>query len=265
MPIKGMRLMGAVLALFALAATARAEPPEGAMDALKQMRDKLEREERELLRLSEMALIPAGTFDMGSAAGAQDEAPVHRVTLESFYIGKYEVTQLQYEKWMGENPSYFGDCPRCPVERVTHVQAAAYCARVGLRLPTEAEWERAARGGEKSPYFWGDGRSENFAWFGNNSGQRTRPVGTREANGFGLFDMAGNVWEWVADWYDANYYAASPDKNPPGPPAGSERVARGGGWGHSPEMIRHGVREHHDPKTRYINGGFRCAKSADKK
>jgi formylglycine-generating enzyme required for sulfatase activity len=259
---------GALLSVLLAAAGAGAQETggkePGARDALEQMRLKLEKEEMELERLSEMVFIPAGSFDMGSASGAADEKPVHRVSLDGFYISKYEVTQLQYEKWMGENPSYFKNCPLCPVERVTHAQANAYCLRVGQRLPTEAEWERAAHGGVGGEYSWGEEHGERFAWFGNNSGQRPRPVGTRKANAFGLHDMAGNVWEWVADWYDEDYYRVSPAENPTGPRMGKQRVARGGGWGHSPEQIRHSLREHFDPRTRYINGGFRCAASKGK-
>ena len=265
MPAKWIgRVLGLVFLLAAAVGGAEEPTASGVKDVLEQMREKLEKEEMELERLSELVFIPPGIFQMGFDAGTDEERPVHRVSLAGYSIGKYEVTQLQYEKWMGENPSYFKDCPLCPVERVTHVQAAAYCKRVGLRLPTEAEWERAARGGQEGLYFWDGEHAEAFAWFGNNAGQRPRPVGTRKPNAFGLYDMAGNVWEWVADWYDEHYYASSPGENPRGPERGEHRVARGGGWGHSPELLRHSYREHHDPKTRYINGGFRCASSKKK-
>jgi formylglycine-generating enzyme required for sulfatase activity len=232
--------------------------------ALEQLREKQEHEEKELNRLSEMALIPAGKFVMGRDGVNAKEEPAHTVYLNAFVMDKYEVTQLQYLSVMGTNPGYFGKCPLCPVEKVTFHQASQYCAKVRKRLPTEAEWEKAARGGTTGWYYWGKGHMDLYAWYGNNAGKRTRPVGTRDPNRYGLYDMAGNVWEWVQDWYDPNYYSKSPKRNPTGPVKGTSKVIRGGSWGTPPARIAHAYRDSRDPDTRYINGGFRCAKYAGK-
>lgn len=233
-------------------------------EVLEQLHEKKEREERELKRLSEMVLIPKGDFVMGRDGLNSNEEPAHTVYLDAFYMDKYEVTQLQYLSTIGENPSYFGKCPLCPVEKVTFDQASQYCTKVGKRLPTEAEWEKAARGGTTGWYYWGGEHKDLYAWYGNNAGKRTRPVGTRNPNRYGLYDMAGNVWEWVQDWYDSNYYSKSPQRNPKGPAIGSTKVFRGGSWGSTPEQIAHASRNSYEPHTRYINGGFRCAKDAEK-
>jgi len=233
-------------------------------EALEQLREKQEHEEKELKRLSEMALIAAGKFVMGRNGVNANEEPAHTVYLNDFFMDKYEVTQLQYLSVMGTNPGYFGKCPLCPVEKVTFHQASQYCAKVHKRLPTEAEWEKAARGGTTGWYYWDKGHMDLYAWYGNNAGKRTRPVGTRDPNRYGLYDMAGNVWEWVQDWYDSNYYSKSPQRNPKGPAIGSTKVFRGGSWGSTPEQIAHASRNSYEPHTRYINGGFRCAKDAEK-
>jgi len=233
-------------------------------EALKQLHEKREREEKELKRLSEMVLIPSGEFEMGRNGLNPIEEPAHKVYLNSFYMDKYEVTQLQYLSTVGMNPSYFEKCHLCPVEKVTFYQAFQYCSKIGKRLPTEAEWEKAARGGTTGWYYWGKDHVDTFAWYGNNAGKRTRPVGTRNPNSFGLYDMAGNVWEWVQDWYDPNYYSKSPQRDPKGPTKGKAKVIRGGSWGAPPANIAHAYRDSREPSTRYINGGFRCAKDAGK-
>ena len=233
-------------------------------EALKKLNEKKEREEKELKRLSEMVLIPSGEFVMGRDGLNSNEEPAHLVYLNTFYMDKYEVTQLQYLSIMGENPSYFRECALCPVEKVTFHQASQYCSKVGKRLPTEAEWEKAAHGGTSGWYYWGQELRDLYAWYGNNAGKRSQPVGTRRPNRYGLFDMAGNVWEWVQDWYDSNYYRRSPKRNPKGPVKGTSRVVRGGSWGSTPELIAHASRNAYEPHTRYINGGFRCAKDAEK-
>jgi len=231
--------------------------------ALEMLRSKKQFEERELVRLSKMVLIPGGKFFMGRDGVNEDEEPSRAIDVDAFYIDVYEVTQLQYLEAMKTNPSYFSKCLLCPVEKVTHDQAVSYCKQVGKRLPTEAEWEKAARGGGELDRYWGNKLIDPYAWYGNNSGRRTQPVGQREPNAFGLHDMAGNVWEWVQDWYDPTFYWRSPRKNPQGPMSGKERVIRGGGWGHPPEMLFHPVRDHKEPHTRYIQVGFRCARDAD--
>jgi formylglycine-generating enzyme required for sulfatase activity len=232
--------------------------------ALKQLHEKLEHEEKELKRLSAMSLIPAGEFVMGRNSVNSNEEPTHTVYLNAFIMDKYEVTQLQYLSVMGTNPAYFGKCPLCPVEKVTFKQATEYCAKMGKRLPTEAEWEKAARGNTIGWYYWDKDHMDLYTWYGNNAGKRTRLVGTRNPNSYELYDMAGNVWEWVQDWYDPNYYSKSPKRNPTGPVKGTSKVIRGGSWGSPPAKIAHAYRDSRDPDTRYINGGFRCAKSAGK-
>jgi formylglycine-generating enzyme required for sulfatase activity len=232
--------------------------------ALEQLHEKKEHEERELKRLSAVVLIPAGEFVMGRNGLSSNEQPAHTVYLNAFYMDKYEVTQLQYLSAIGVNPSYFEKCPLCPVEKVTFHQASEYCAKARKRLPTEAEWEKAARGGTTGWYYWDRDHMDLYAWYGNNAGKRTRPVGTRNPNRYGLYDMAGNVWEWVQDWYDPNYYPKSPQRNPRGPAKGSFKVIRGGSWGTPPEKMAHAYRDSREPNTRYINSGFRCAKDAGK-
>ncbi len=232
-------------------------------EALEMLRAKKNFEEHELKRLAEMIRIPGGKFVMGRSGVHENEEPEHTVEVDAFFIDTYEVTQLQYLDVMKSRPSYFSGCPLCPVEKVSHDDAVQYCKRVGKRLPTEAEWEKAARGSSQEDGYWGKNGVDAFAWYGNNSGGRTEPVGQRKPNAYGLYDMAGNVWEWVQDWYDPRYYHQSPVKNPQGPLKGEGRVIRGGGWGHPPEMLDHAVRDHREPHTRYIEVGFRCAKDAD--
>jgi len=240
--------------------------PAGAADealqALDPLKKKMEWEASQLRRLSEMVRISSGRFSMGTEGADPHEAPVHEVVVDAFDLDKYEVTQLQYLSVVGENPSYFNKCLVCPVEKVSFDEAAAYCKRTGKRLPTEAEWERAARSGRTGPYHWGKDLVDLYAWYGNNAGGQSRPVGTRNPNPLGLQDMAGNVWEWVADWYAPGYYRNSPQRNPKGPKTGTTKVIRGGAWGNPPEFLTHSFRGHRDPKTRYINVGFRCARDA---
>ncbi len=193
----------------------------------------------------EMVRVPAGKFTMGSPASEEghddDESPQHEVSISSFYMSKYEVTQLQWRAVaqlpkvridLPSNPSNFkGD--DLPVEQVSWEEAVEFCARLSqatgksYRLPTEAEWEYAARAMTTGPYA---GSLDSMAWYASNSGQTTHPVGTKQPNGFGLYDMHGNVWEWCNDWYSENYYFQSPSADPTGPAPGSHRVIRGGGW-----------------------------------
>lgn len=205
-------------------------------------------------------LIPAGEFLMGSKA-AEDE-PSHPVHLSSFTIDKFEVTQEQFEKVMGNNPSDFQG-KNLPVEQVTWYEARDYCKAVGKRLPTEAEWEKAARGGSHTVYTWGDAIDGDYAWYWDNSKRSTHPVGTRKPNVFGLHDMSGNVWEWVADYYEDTYYQSSPKENPQGPFTSKYRVIRGGSWRDLPDFLRTTRRNYDLPAGRFNHIGFRCAKSAE--
>jgi formylglycine-generating enzyme required for sulfatase activity len=188
---------------------------------------------------SEMVLVPAGYFTMGSN-DAEDEKPPHRVWVDAFYIEKYELTNQQYGEFMkatGHRPPVYWDQPRFnapdqPVVGVSWDDAMAYCTWVGRRLPTEAEWEKAARGGlEGKKYPWGDEEPTGRAIYGLDlSVGKPTPVGRCQPNNYGLYDMAGNAWEWCADWYNPYYYKTSPERNPQGSSNGLYRVVRGGVW-----------------------------------
>jgi formylglycine-generating enzyme required for sulfatase activity len=205
-------------------------------------------------------LISAGEFQMGSKA-AEDET-LHTVHLSAFFIDKFEVTQEQFGKVMGNNPSDFNG-KNLPVEQVTWYEARDYCKAVGQRLPTEAEWEKAARAGTVTVYTWGDVMDGDYAWYWDNSKRKTHPVGSRNPNALGLHDMSGNVWEWVADYYIDNYYATSPRANPQGPFTSKYRVIRGGSWRDLPGSLRTTRRNYDLPAGRFNHIGFRCAKSAE--
>ena len=186
----------------------------------------------------EMVFVEGGTFKMGSNDGKSSEKPIHEVQVDDFYIGKYEVTQAQWKQIMGTNPSYFKDCPECPVVSVNWNDIHEFLKKLNeqtgqtYRLPTEAEWEYAARGGSKSKgyKYSGSNNLDELAWYDKNSDKKTHPVGQKKANELGLFDMSGNVWEWCSDWYGNDYYAKSPKDNPQGPESGERHVLRGGSW-----------------------------------
>lgn len=205
-------------------------------------------------------LIPAGEFQMGSKA-AEDET-LHTVHLSAFFIDKFEVTQEQFGKVMGNNPSDFNG-KNLPVEKVTWYEARDYCKAVGQRLPTEAEWGKAARAGSSTVYSWGNEIDGDYAWYWDNSKRKTHPVGSRNPNALGLHDMSGNVWEWVADYYIDNYYVTSPRANPQGPFTSKYRVIRGGSWRDLPDFLRTTRRNYDLPAGRFNHIGFRCAKSAE--
>jgi formylglycine-generating enzyme required for sulfatase activity len=228
-----------------------------------------------------MALIPAGSFQMGSAQGKNDEKPIHSVTLNTFLMDMYEVTNADYAKCvaakkcslpgsLSSNTHYDyysnGQYANYPVLYVSWANAKTYCEWRDAHLPTEAEWEKAARGGlERKQFPWGDTipvcmpGAMNGAHFGICTPQEALAVGSFAPNGYGLFDMAGNVWEWTADWYDANYYPNSPDQNPSGPQSGDSRVVRGGSWTNKSDDLRSPNRGWLNPAFRDVNVGFRCA------
>ncbi len=211
-----------------------------------------------------MVKIPAGSFLMGCSAGDEDcldrEKPAHAVRLTSFWLDAAPVSQAQYREAAHVDPSHFGGCPNCPVESVTWADAHGFCLKLGKRLPTEAEWEYAARAGATGARY---GDLETLAWTADNSGERTHPVREKAPNAFGLYDMLGNVWEWCDDWYDEHYYAASPANDPPGPRAGVARVLRGGSWNVEPWEVRVSYRIGTPPGFRVISYGFRCARDAE--
>jgi formylglycine-generating enzyme required for sulfatase activity len=220
----------------------------------------------------EMVNVRGGCFQMGDAfsGGNPDERPVHEVCLNDFYIGKYAVTQAEWQAVMGNNPSKFtGD--RRPVESVSWNDAQAFIAKLNrmtgrrYRLPTEAEWEYAARSGGKNEKWAGTSdpsQLSNYAWYSENSGQKTHAVGTKKPNGLGLFDMSGNVSEWVQDLYGEVWYEESPKDNPQGPRTGNARVLRGGSWAAGAWNLRDALRLWYDPAFWDDFLGFRLAASS---
>ena len=220
-------------------------------------------------------LIPAGEFMMGSPADDPDsssnETPQHRVQItKPFYLGAYEVTQEQYEKVMGKNPSNFKG-PANPVEQVSWEDATEFCRKLSemddknaYRLPTEAEWEYACRAGTSTRYNCGDELDLACAWFEDNSDDKTHPVGEKRPNGWGLYDMHGNVWEWCSDWHGSDYYRHSPAADPTGPSTGSGRMLRGGSWRLSPRSCRSAGRGRSWPVYRDNDLGFRVIAGREK-
>jgi len=218
---------------------------------------------------AEMVLIPAGEFWMGSEDGRSDEKPRRRVYLDAFSIDKYKVTNELYRRFMEATgqaaPGYWGNstfnAPTQPVVGVNWQNAEAYCRWAGKRLPTEGEWEKAARGTDGRKYPWGEQWDSSRANSSESKLGKTAAVGSYPTgiSPYGVHDMAGNVWEWVADWYGENYYQRSPDRNPKGPESGSYRVLRGGSWDGSSWYQRTSVRNGTAPTNRATAAGFRCA------
>jgi formylglycine-generating enzyme required for sulfatase activity len=218
--------------------------------------------------------IPAGTFTMGDANGFDNETP-HQVTLtQSFHLGQYEVTQEQYVKVMGMNPSLFRGGQN-PVERVDWNDAVEFCRKLSAlpaekkagyvyRLPTEAEWEYACRAGTKTTYSFGDSESElsDYAWYDGGSEDTTHPVGGKKPNGWGLYDMHGNVFEWCQDW--SGKYPSGSTTDPTGAASGSDRVLRGGSWGNSSVFCLSAIRDCLPPGLRRDILGFRVLRSSIK-
>ncbi len=232
--------------------------------------------------------VPEGPFAMGMDEGEKDEAPAHIVRLEGFYIDKYEVTNFQYMAFINTRPAgaeppdsmllslsdsdlqikRAGDqyelksntVAQRPVVEVPWVGARVYCAWAGGRLPTEAEWEKGARGEDGRTFPWGEGISRQRA---NYKGLFNQPIEVGHygdgASPYGALDMAGNVWEWVADWYDSSYYNRSPEHNPGGPAEGSFRTIKGGAWGTDGRYLRSSYRYGIAPHWSDDSIGFRCA------
>ncbi|MBQ7310163.1 MAG: SUMF1/EgtB/PvdO family nonheme iron enzyme [Alistipes sp.] len=219
----------------------------------------------------EMVFVQGGTFTMGATSGDADEKhkPAHSVTLSDYYIGKYEVTQAQWRAVMGDNPSHFqGD--NLPVDNVSWDDIQLFLRKLNaktgknFRLPTEAEWEYAARGGNQSKGYKYSGSNTlgDVAWYRDNSGSKTHPVGQKQPNELGVYDMSGNICEWCSDWYGS--YSSSPQSNPKGPNSGTYRVQRGGaGWFFLAKCCRVSHRGNGPPDHRDELYGFRLACSPD--
>jgi len=238
-------------------------------------------------------LIPVsgGSFRMGcteeqGAECERRETPAHEVTLNDFYIGKYEVTQELWQSVMSGNPSEIKGAA-LPVTNVTWFDAVYFCNKLselsglqpaykikgesvscdfttnGFRLPTEAGWEFAARGGKNSKNlkYSGSNNISSVAWYSGNSGQKTHPVGEKQPNELGLYDMSGNVWEWCWDWFELEYYSSSGKLNPLGPTAGENRVARGGSWYHDPKICRVSYRNRSGSQDDHPDVGFRLVRT----
>ena len=228
---------------------------------------------------SGMVLIPDGTFQMGSPdeEGGTDEHPQHSVSVKALYLDTHEVTNRQFQQFVQANNykttaekdgkawGYTSGRESHPVVSISWEDAKAYCMGVGKRLPTEAEWEYAARSGGTDEVWAGTSIKEQlteYAVYSANSGNRTASVGGKKPNGVGLYDMSGNVWEWVADWYAEDYYQASPKKNPKGPLSGEKKVLRGGSWVNGPADRRSAFRSWISPTVRDAVDGVRCAQDA---
>jgi formylglycine-generating enzyme len=218
--------------------------------------------------------VPEGWFLMGSDSGQDCERPVHRVWVDSFLLAATQVTNAEYERFLHATaappPRFWSDSsfshPQQPVAGVSWVEAARYCewlssqTRCNYRLPTEAEWERAARGDlEQKQFPWGDELPQSLPDYATRWQTGPQPVARYAAHGFGLYDICDNVHEWCSDWYDPNYYASSPERNPPGPATGQRKASRGGSWRHHVKVARCSARSSIPPEFQYADYGFRVA------
>lgn len=216
-----------------------------------------------------MCYVKGGTFLMGATSekgsdAYDDEKPAHRVTVSDYYIGQTEVTQALWQAVMGSNPSNWkGD--NLPVERVSWDDCQTFIEKLNsktgrtFKLPTEAEWEFASRGGNNSRGYKYSGSNyiDDVAWYTNNSNSKTHAVATKQANELGIYDMSGNVWEWCSDWYDSSYYKNSDNNNPRGAYTGSDRVRRGGSWNYDARNCRVSYRNYYTPDFRFNYLGLR--------
>ncbi|MDC7217542.1 MAG: SUMF1/EgtB/PvdO family nonheme iron enzyme [Spirochaetales bacterium] len=210
--------------------------------------------------------VPEGCFIMGSNNGSSAEKPLHKVCVDGFWMAKYEVTQAEWTKLMGSNPSFFKSNHN-PVETVSWYDAQNFIKKLNskgngkFRLPTEAEWEYAARSGGKNQEYAGGDNVDAVAWYTSNSGERTHEVGTKSPNGLGLYDMSGNVGEWCEDLYSAQAYSKHSLENPVNKSGGDGRITRGGGWSDITYRVRTTNRFGYNPVLRYSYFGFRLVRT----
>jgi formylglycine-generating enzyme len=222
--------------------------------------------------------VPAGWFLMGSESGQDNERPVHRVWLDEFQLAACQVTNAEYSGFLRESgnppPPFWGNAnfsdPEQPVAGVTWFEAVKYCEwlseswKMKFRLPTEAEWEHAARGGKEGRQFpWGDEAPQSLPDYDRRWVTGPERVGRYAANGFGLYDICENVHEWCGDWFDANYYSVSAERNPRGPESGERKASRGGSWRHHIKVSRCAARSSIPPQFQYADYGFRVACGGD--
>ncbi|HEV2717493.1 MAG TPA: SUMF1/EgtB/PvdO family nonheme iron enzyme [Terriglobales bacterium] len=218
--------------------------------------------------------IPEGWFWMGSESGQDNERPVHRVWIDAFLLAACQVTNAEYLRFLHATgavaPPHWDDAqfnnPKQPVVAVSWLEAKQYCdwlsaaSGKNFRLPTEAEWERAARGGSENKLFpWGDAPPQSLPDYARRWQGGPEPVGGYAPNSFGLYDICENVHEWCSDWYRADYYANSPERNPRGPESGTRRASRGGSWRHHIKVARCAARSSIPPEFQYADYGFRVA------
>jgi formylglycine-generating enzyme required for sulfatase activity len=250
-------------------AKAQAERERQEQEAREQAAKEAERTRILQNLINNMVYVEGGTFKMGATyeqknEAAKNEKPAHKVTLSSFFIGRYEVTQEEWQAVMGSNPSYFKGSKR-PVEEVSWNDCQAFIRRLNamtgkhFRLPTEAEWEYAARGGNRSQGYKYSGSNylNSVAWYYDNSGKTTHDVGQKSPNELGIYDMSGNVWEWCSDRY--GNYSSSSQTNPTGPSYGSDRVVHGGSWNSITRGCRVSARGPAAPGVTEEDTGFRLA------
>ncbi len=212
----------------------------------------------------EFVYINGGSFMMGSPEreGDRNEHPRHKVTVDGFWISKYEVTQKLFQEIMGENYSRDKGDDK-PAVMVSWKEAEDFCRyfsvkhNVTVRLPYESEWEYACRAGTETTYYWGDKMDNDYAWYDGNSGRKLHPVGKKKPNAWGLYDMSGNVYEWCMDQYGKDYYSRSPGSNPQGPEHGSRRIVRGGSWIRSTRHLRSAARANYIQTYKNSSLGFR--------
>ena len=275
--MRRMLVLVALPGLAAYPAMAAAPSDKGAQESAAGHKQSNEKTASAQSQEPSMVLVPAGEFTMGNPTGDTDEQPAHQVYLDAFSIDRYEVSVGQYAAFLqatGVNsPSDWKTMnqpsnQKRPVANIDWADAVAYCKWVGKRLPTEAEWEKAARGTDGRLYPWGNEAPTplhaNYGETGLNNHGESVPVGTLEEgkSPYGTYDMAGNVWEWVSDWYDHDYYKNSPSQNPTGPPMGGYKVIRGGSWNSNPRALRSADRYWDPPSFRSLYfPGFRCVKT----